>query len=213
MSLSYKNINGLYLINDFINGEEENNLIYKINNSEWTSQIKRKVQHYGYIFDYKNKKINKNSIIELPEWVNSIIDKLKNINFLKDFNPNQCTINEYIPGIGISPHIDTHSSFTNIIISISLQNQIVMNFKDKTKNDNKIEILLPPKSLLILKDTVRYSFTHGISWRKTDNINGKIVRRNTRLSITLREIIQSPCKCKWSKLCDSQKAILENTRL
>ncbi len=34
--------------------------------------------------------------------------------------PNQLTINEYIPGQGIAPHIDTHSAFEGAIVSLSL---------------------------------------------------------------------------------------------
>jgi alkylated DNA repair protein alkB family protein 8 len=34
--------------------------------------------------------------------------------------PNQVTVNEYIPGQGISPHVDTHTPFGEFIFSLSL---------------------------------------------------------------------------------------------
>ena len=112
-------INGLTLINNFITEQEELELINKINANKWDNKIKRRVQHYGHVFEYKTKKVNIQKHAEFPKWLSSILNKLKNIELLKDFCPDQCTINEYLPGIGIASHIDTHSSFTDIIISIS----------------------------------------------------------------------------------------------
>ena len=207
-------INGLTLINDFITKHEELELINKINENDWDNKIKRRVQHYGYVFEYKTKKVDIQNHNQFPKWLDIILEKLKDIDLLKNFIPDQCTINEYYPGIGISPHIDTHSSFDNTIISISLENNIIMSFRDMIdKNIEKTEILIPNRSLLIMKDDARYKFSHGISYRKTDNINGKLVRRGKRISITLRKILTRNCNCKWAKLCDSQEGKLEMTRL
>ena len=208
-----KSIKGLTLINNFITDEEETELINYINGNSWDNKIKRRVQHYGYVFEYNTKKVNIQKHNNFPIWLKPIISKIQNCEILTNFKPNQCTINEYEPGIGIAPHIDTHSSFTDTIISLSLQNNIIMSFLDKTKDSEKIDILLPNKSLLILQDDSRYKFSHGISYRKTDIIKGETHKREKRISITLRKILMDGCSCDWKNLCDSQQGKLEKTRL
>lgn len=42
---------------------------------------------------------------------------------------DQLTVNEYTPGVGIAPHVDTHSSFTGAIMSLSLAGGCVMVFR------------------------------------------------------------------------------------
>jgi alkylated DNA repair protein alkB family protein 8 len=42
---------------------------------------------------------------------------------------DQLTVNEYTPGVGIAPHVDTHSSFTGSILSLSLLGSCIMVFK------------------------------------------------------------------------------------
>lgn len=104
------------------------------------------------------------------------------INYFKDkifkIMPDQVIINEYLPGQGISPHIDCIPCFGEVICSLSLFSSYVMDFiKDK-----KISMLLEPKSLLILSGSSRYDWKHGIAARKTDIYN------NSRISITFRTI-------------------------
>jgi alkylated DNA repair protein alkB homolog 8 len=208
-------IESLHLIKNFITVEEEKFLLQMIYKEDWDTSIKRRVIHFGHIFHYKNKKVNKSNFTGFPSWIEIILNRLKNIDILKKFIPDQCTINEYLPGIGISSHIDTHSSFTDNIISISLGSPIVMKFIDKTNNQTS-SMYLPERSLLVLSGEARYKYSHGISWRKTDcNPCGEIIKRRTRVSITLRNIRKNnePCNCKWPNLCDSQEGILGKTRL
>ncbi|VVU94978.1 2OG-Fe(II) oxygenase superfamily [seawater metagenome] len=206
-------IKGLSFIENLITLDEEKKLLSSINLNLWDNSIKRRVQHYGIKFNYKTRKADQNINNKFPDWIEDILQKLKDITLLSNFNPNQCTINEYPPGIGIAPHIDTHSSFTDTIVSLSLQNQVIMNLKNKTTDENNIDILLLPRSLLILQQEARYCYSHGIRYKKTDNINHEIQYRKKRVSITFRETRSSKCNCKWPKLCDSQYGILEPTRL
>ena len=81
----------------------------------------------------------------------------------------------------------------------------MMNFKDKENISlEKIEIFIPNRSILIMTNDARYKYSHGISYRKTDNMNGKINLRGKRISITLRKVLLEKCECKWYNLCDSQ---------
>lgn len=42
---------------------------------------------------------------------------------------DQLTINDYLPGQGIPPHVDTHSPFQEIFASLSLKSGVTMHFK------------------------------------------------------------------------------------
>jgi alkylated DNA repair dioxygenase AlkB len=108
---------------------------------------------------------------------------------------NQMTVNEYKPGEGIGSHIDTHSAFGDGIMSISLGADCVMSFKSSSSIHNdglKKLVYLPARSLLLMSGPARYTWSHQIVTRMTDCVNGTIIPRNTRLSLTLRTAITIP---------------------
>jgi alkylated DNA repair protein alkB family protein 8 len=59
---------------------------------------------------------------------------------------DQVTVNEYTCGVGLAPHIDTHSAFEGAIHSLSLAGHTVMEFR---RGDDHRGLLLPPRSLLV----------------------------------------------------------------
>ena len=42
---------------------------------------------------------------------------------------DQLTLNDYMPGQGIPPHVDTHSPFEEVFASLSLRSGVTMHFK------------------------------------------------------------------------------------
>ncbi|KAG7289903.1 hypothetical protein NEMBOFW57_006280 [Staphylotrichum longicolle] len=50
------------------------------------------------------------------------------------------------------------------------------------------ELILPPRSLLLMTGPSRYGYTHAIRPRKTDVIDGRTVQRRGRYSITMRTV-------------------------
>ena len=200
------NIPGLLKLENFITRDEECNILNEVYKNDWQTSIKRRVQHYGNTFDYNTLKLNDIKCSNFPTWLNMIILRITKLDCCKNFNPDQCTINEYLPGIGIAQHIDTHSCFTDTIISLSLENDIVMQFKNKNNNtEEKQSLYLPARSLLILQKESRYCYAHSIAYRKTDvDPNNKLVKRGKRVSITLRQTNNIGCRCKWHNLCDSR---------
>jgi alkylated DNA repair dioxygenase AlkB len=179
---------GLQYIENFIAAEEEKSLVHIIDKNEWLEDLKRRVQHYGYKYDYKSRKINYSMYLgELPNWMSFITERLLYKKIIKS-PPNQAIINEYIPGQGITPHIDCQSCFKDTIISLSLNSSCVMNF-ESTINGEKRSYLLAPRSLIILKDEARYKWKHGIANRKSDHWNNQKLLRDRRISITFRNVI------------------------
>ena len=238
------NIPGLKLYHNAITLEEEEQLINDIDNQAWNCKLKRRVQHYGYTFNYltRNVDYDKNKPPQLPTFLLELYEKLffitndncddddgennqmlRNEKYLLSSSsslplPDQCTINEYLPGQGISSHIDTHSAFHDRIMSLSLASPTVMNFYCAEKSKEKIHLLLPRRSLLILSNDARYMYAHGISPRKTDVYpDDTVVNRGRRVSITLRNVNfnvkdgKSYCDCKYDgKYCDSKGANVVN---
>jgi len=68
------------------------------------------VQHYGYKYDYKTYNINV-KCQPMPEFLNLLklllTDICIQLNIINnDYEFNQCIVNNYLPGQGISKHID-----------------------------------------------------------------------------------------------------------
>ena len=180
-------INGLKYIPNFIDKSEVKSFIDSINSEEWLSDIKRRVQHYGFKYDYKARLIDYSMFIgQLPHWAMTMAQKLfdeKHIGVL----PDQLIINEYEPGQGIANHVDCEPCFGDTIISISLGSSCVMDFINfRTKQ--KVEVMLESGSLVVLSGESRHNWTHGIAQRKTDNFKGIKTDRRLRISMTFRKV-------------------------
>jgi len=184
-------IKGLKIVFDFISKKEEIELLNNIDNSNWLTDLKRRVQHYGYKYDYKARRIDQTFFIgEIPTWLKFLCERLQEQKII-DFVPDQAIINEYIDDQGIAAHIDCEPCFGDTIISISLGGQCVMNFqKEQTSiEQDKIPFLITPHTLIVMTDESRFSWYHGIVGRKSDKFNGQIHKRQRRVSITFRKVI------------------------
>ena len=159
---------GLTYIPNYITEEKQQELITKIDEQPWLTGLKRRVQHYGYKYDYKARKITPELKIDpVPDWLQVLP------------NYDQVIINEYQQGQGISSHIDCIPCFSNTICSLSLLSPCEMVFK---KNNQKISLILEPLSLLIMQNEARYEWQHEIPARKS-NVKSR------RVSITFRAVI------------------------
>ncbi|MFL5766102.1 MAG: alpha-ketoglutarate-dependent dioxygenase AlkB [Bacteroidia bacterium] len=182
-------VNGLRLIEDFITPEDEKFLLLTIDKQPWLDDLSRKVQHYGYKYDYRARAILENNKVgEIPHWMDCIIDRLISQQVV-NFRPDQAIINNYEVGQGIANHIDCEPCFDATIMSLSLGSSVVMEFKDKENPKIIVPILLKPRSLVILKDQARYEFTHGIAQRKSDVFNNTKHERKRRVSMTFRKVV------------------------
>ncbi|GFP81547.1 alkylated DNA repair protein alkb homolog 8 [Phtheirospermum japonicum] len=208
-SASDLDIPGLYLLHDFVTAKEEQELLAAVDNSPWHHLAKRRVQHYGYAFCYAIRNVDTNQYLgELPSFL--------------------APVNEYAPGVGLSPHIDTHSAFEGLIFSLSLAGPCIMEFRKYTtgvwqekpvsgsevekqiseKNSNFIRkaIYLPPRSMLLLSGEARYAWHHYIPHHKVDKVDDTLIRRSSRrVSFTLRKVLRGGCQCEFPQYCDSQR--------
>jgi alkylated DNA repair dioxygenase AlkB len=187
-----ENLNGFYYIENIIDDNYSKILIDNIDNKEWkkltNSDNSRLVQHYGYLYDYKNRNIY-NKTDNIPDFMNDLINLLNlycNNNDIYTEPFNQCIINNYNIGQGISKHIDS-LSYGSVIACFTLNSGCYINFEYK---DNKKSIYVKPNSLYILSGDARYKWTHEITGRKSDMIDGIKILRHRRISITFRNVPQ-----------------------
>ncbi len=196
-------INGLHYFPDFLTTNEHNNLLACVDNETWELDLKRRVQQYGYKYDYKKRGIDASQKIgNLPTWVDFMLEKMKKLTventtennttetpkIFIDFEPDQLIINEYEAGQGIAPHIDCEPCFEDTIVSISLGSAYVMDFISKHDKNIGYALLLSPCSMLVMQQEARYDWLHGIKPKKTDVYQGNKIQRARRVSLTFRKV-------------------------
>ncbi|MCX6048426.1 MAG: alpha-ketoglutarate-dependent dioxygenase AlkB [Chloroflexi bacterium] len=181
-------IPGLRYVEHYIGVAEHDALLRCIDAQSWITDLKRRVQHYGYQYDYKARKIAKDMQLgNLPTWLQTVACRLHQDGYISTV-PDQVIVNEYEPGQGIASHIDCEPCFDNIIISLSLGSGCIMNLTHKIEK-TKVPIWLAPGSIVVLQGEARYEWLHGISPRKTDEQDGRKLERKRRVSLTFRKVV------------------------
>ena len=179
------NISGLRYIPNFISAAMSAELLERIDKQNWRADLRRRVQHYGYIYDYRSRAISHDMKLgPLPNWLGEISSKLVEQKIFA-LMPDQVIINEYEPGQGIAAHIDCVPCFRNHIASLSLGGAVDMRFDREGEAHN---LRLMPQSLLALSGEARLKWRHGIAARKSDLVDGLRVPRSRRVSLTFRTI-------------------------
>ena len=51
-------ISGLELITDFLSEAEETQIVSEIDRADWSTELQRRVQHYGWRYDYKSRQVD-----------------------------------------------------------------------------------------------------------------------------------------------------------
>lgn len=228
-SVSYELPPGLELIEEFISPEEEALLLKLIawddrpNDKAEGSVLKhRQVRHFGYEFKYGTNSVDKDCplVQGIPKELSPILDRIVENGIIPEV-PDQLTVNRYLPGQGIPPHVDTHCSFTDEVLSLSVGSGIMMDFRYAAGSNafnfeypSHCAVYLKPRSLCAMKGSSRYEWTHGISPRMTDVTSGKgsdaglvLCPRQERVSFTFRKIRHGDCQCGNHLVCDSPSVV------
>ena len=176
---------GLTYLENYIPEYEADRLVREIDAAPWRTDLKRRVQHYGYRYDYKARQARREDYLgSLPELFQQLAERLTAEGHFQSV-PDQVIVNEYQPGQGISAHIDCQPCFGATIASLSLLSACVMRFTSQT-HSQQMDLHLQSASLLVLKDDARHLWTHGIQPRKSDVIAGQKHYRSRRISLTFR---------------------------
>ncbi len=178
---------GATLVPDIVTEAEEERILLRISQAPWMTDLSRRVQHYGYRYDYRQRGTGRHDpAAPFPRWASVIGDRLT--PYFDGRRPEQCIVNEYRPGQGIGMHAD-HQSFGPVVVSLSLGDAWTMNFRPRSARPyvrdglTSDEVaLLPRRSALILRGPARSAFMHGID--PTANAR----RTGTRVSATFRTL-------------------------
>lgn len=185
---SVSKIPGLTYIPNFISSEVESELIKQIDQLEWSNELKRRVQHYGYKYNYAKKSVSREDYLgPIPIFFDIVIFELL-MQKLITKRPDQVIINEYLPGQGISAHVDCVTCFEDNIISLSLGSDCEMEFCNGDlwiETNKRVVLCLERRSLILLKESARYNWTHSIKPKHSDNG----IKRTRRISLTFRNVI------------------------
>ena len=185
---------GLEYHPDFLVASDEDRLLTHIDDSEWLTDLSRRVMHFGYKYDYTSRRLDETARIgPLPEWLARLATMVREAaseeakQLLDPHRPfEQAIINEYLPGQGIAPHID-RDCFGPIVATVSLGSPVNMDFRCDSTGVEYVQ-RLEPRSLVLLYGDARAKWRHGIAKRHSDTWNGQKTKRQRRVSITFRTI-------------------------
>ena len=185
---------GLEYHPDFLAASEEDGLLAHIDDSEWLTDLSRRVMHFGYKYDYTSRSLDETARIgPLPEWLAQLSKMVREAaseeakQLLDPHQPfEQAIINEYMPGQGIAPHID-RDCFGPIVATVSLGSAVNMDFCCDSTEGEYVQRLMP-RSLVLLQGDARFKWRHGIAKRHSDTWNDQRTKRQRRVSITFRTI-------------------------
>ena len=180
---------GLKFVENFLTSEQQAKCVQQVDAAvdEWRYDLSRRVQHYGWRYDYKARSITPDMHIgALPDWLHKIAQRLHDETGLFDRVPEQVIVNEYQPGQGIAMHID-HRGFGPTVCTISLLDDWEMDFSLNWKD--KEPALLQRGSCVLLTGESRSKWQHGIAPRRTEPTQNGRRNRNRRLSLTFRTVL------------------------
>ncbi|KAL9924502.1 alpha-ketoglutarate-dependent dioxygenase alkB homolog 6 [Glossina fuscipes fuscipes] len=202
-------------IPNFITSEEEQIILSHIERTpkpKWTQLLNRRLINYGGI-----PHVNGMLAEEIPIWLQTYVEKINNLNIFETQKANHVLVNEYRPGQGIMPHTDGPLFFPTIS-SISLGSHTILEFSKRDVDEKDansavtidpdrrkilFKLILEPRSLLILKDSLYNDYLHSISEVKEDTLCDRIcnyencestykmgdcLKRSTRISLTIRNV-------------------------
>jgi len=168
----------------FLTALEQIDLVSCIDAEVWSLELKRRVQQYGYRYDYKARRVDRSMHLgALPGFVRHIVAKLREHQAVAH-EADQLIVNEYLPGQGISAHIDCEPCFEDRIAVISLGWAYEMEFQHSVSM-SAATLMLAPGSLLVLSGPSRYEWTHQIRARYNDHG----ISRQRRVSLTFRKVL------------------------
>jgi alkylated DNA repair dioxygenase AlkB len=181
---------GLYYVEDI--KEDTTRVIQELDALQWTSltnaKNSRQVQHYGYKYNYTTYNIRE-KCAELPEFLHVFRDLLtlicRDLELIDtNYVFNQCIINNYFTGQGISPHIDV-KAYGSVIGCFTIGSGTTMVFE---KDGQQVEVYVKPNSLYIMSGDSRYVWKHSMPSRKSDTVGGEKIERERRISLTFRNV-------------------------
>lgn len=180
---------GLRYVPAFLTPAEQEDAVRRIdaNDGAWLTSLSRRVQHYGWSYDYAARAVTPDMRIgPLPDWLEALAQRLYEAGGFERV-PEQVIINEYEPGQGIAMHAD-HPGFGDAVAMVSLGDDWAMEFSRVGRDGDDprtASMTLERGSALVLTGEARSEWRHGIAKRRKER-DGR--ERKRRLSLTFRTV-------------------------
>ena len=176
---------GAVIVPDFVTPAEAARILLRIAEAPWLAELRRRVQHYGFRYDYAGGG-SRVPAPAFPRWAAAMAERVR--AHFGGTLPVQCIVNEYRPGQGIGMHAD-HRDFGPVVVSLSLGASWPMRFRRRDTRPYARDglpgdevALLPRRSVLVLAGAARHRFMHGID--RADTARETV----TRVSATFRTL-------------------------
>lgn len=184
---------GLVIREEFLSPLEEASLLETIDHSPWSKVLSRNVQHYGWKYDYRSRRVDATGYLgPLPVWAEELGRRLLSLGLLREM-PDQVIVNEYLGEQGISKHIDCPECFRGAVATVSLNEawEMVFHRTNQTGDSERYGHVLQRRSVAILDGAARSEWAHEIPKRKKE----AGVTRTRRVSVTFRKVdAEAPAK-------------------
>lgn len=182
---------GARRVDDWVTEADEARLLAEIDAAPWRSDLRRRVQHHGWRYDYRARAVDASmSLGPLPAWAEALARRIAAEGY-DDRAPDQVIVNEYLPGQGIARHVDCVPCFGPVVLSLTLGSGCVMDlYAPETRA--RLPVPLPRRSLLVLAGPSRSAWSHAIAARQNDVVGGVKVPRARRVSLTFRTVRVAP---------------------
>ena len=174
---------GLQYVPEYLDAAVHDRLLAAVDSQPWLVSVDHRVKIYGYNYNHAKRAVVR--IGDLPAWVTDLAVRLCDDGLLPKV-PDQLVANDYSPGSGIFAHID-QAVFGNVIASVSLGSTCVMRFSH-CESGRTEELMLEPRSVLVLSDEARWSWQHEIRARTADTWLDDERPRSRRVSLTFRVV-------------------------
>lgn len=195
-------VKGLYYFQNMIKHDKSKSILANLDSEGWTQigsnektkEIKknkrRMVQQYGYYYDYTNGNTVKKAP-DFPEFIKELstilTQKCKEHGLIEDgYTFNQCIVNNYFQGEGISPHIDS-LNFGKVIGCFTIGSGGTMKFTNNVEK-KEYDVYTEDCSLYIMSSDARYKWLHQMEHLGSDIVNGIKIPRGRRISLTFRYV-------------------------
>lgn len=190
-TLDVAKVPGLRYERDFLDEADEKLIISEIDRGDWIEDLRRRVQHYGWRYDYKARRVDPAMRLgALPAWADALARRLFDAKLVPHL-PDQVIVNEYVKDQGIGEHVDS-ASFADGIATISLLESWEMVFCNR-QSKRKVNCMLERRSVAVIEGKARYDWTHEIPKRKSEPVEPgtKHPRRDRgrRVSLTFRKVL------------------------
>jgi alkylated DNA repair dioxygenase AlkB len=179
-------INGLIYSPELLSRDEQVAILSEVDGLPWSTQLKRRVQHYGYQYDYKARRVDPSMYLgSLPPFAIRVAEQLRARGLVSEL-PDQLIVNEYLPGQGITAHVDCEPCFGEHIAMVSLGWAYEMDFVHVNSREVR-SLMLAPGSVVVITGEARHQWLHQIKARRSD----RGIQRQRRVSLTFRNVIVS----------------------